>query len=68
MIIARTETLSAGFEALVADLSIALDRARPAKPRPAKSPAAKPIAAGSGRKPPQDTHPAPDNGRAPAKH
>jgi ribonuclease P protein component len=62
VIIARTETLSAGFEALVADLSIALDRARPAKPRPAK-----PIAARSGRKPPQDQRRAPDSGSAPAK-
>ncbi len=67
VIIARTETLSAGFEALVADLSIALDRARPAKPRSAKTFVAKPPAARSGRKPPQDKRRAPDSGSAPAK-
>ncbi|CAH1662011.1 Ribonuclease P protein component [Hyphomicrobiales bacterium] len=33
VIIARTEVLSADFHALVADLSIAIDRARPQKPR-----------------------------------
>ncbi|MFN3674081.1 MAG: ribonuclease P protein component [Bosea sp. (in: a-proteobacteria)] len=34
VVVARPETLTAPFEHLVADLSVALDRARPAKPGP----------------------------------
>ncbi|KRE11858.1 hypothetical protein ASE63_19070 [Bosea sp. Root381] len=37
VIVARPEVLGADFQALVADLSIAIDRARPQKPRGASS-------------------------------
>lgn len=39
VVVARREVLTADFKALVADLSVALDRARPAKPghRPAET-------------------------------
>jgi ribonuclease P protein component len=32
VIVARPETLTAGFETLIADLSVAIERARPARP------------------------------------
>lgn len=42
VIVARTETIAADFRAMIADLSVALDRARPAgAKRPAKAGASK---------------------------